>query len=671
MKIVVNKLFVSIFLLLVFVDTSLADSAPINCSGDGTVCREDGTNLALRVLPKPFSNIYKEQVESKEGILFDNVKAFSPLFVFNKGDLELSETGDLNGWYQVGRTAKNADGWMRASDVMEWRQPLVVVYTAKGLGEDRRKSVLMFNKLDALEKFIEAAKNDPETAEKVYQDIANKKQIENIISKEPEAFIDFKKTHYIYPIISYKNDEIEGNNALYLQLATQLPGQRSDDDNKTLLANKSFQDDSLKKTVLKEGSWIKADIVFVMDLTRSMKPFIEETKKAISSLAHDLAEGVDDLQLGLVGYRDDVNKMPKMEFTVKNFTPDMVDASQLSTILQTDVKQVEFDSDDFQEEVFAGIQEAAANSKWRDNALHIIVLIADASSHEVGEKSSIDITATTLKDNLINNKNIQVFSLHIQDSKFKDDHPVAKQQFETLSVVRGEDKTMYFPIPFERGDPSAFSSVISTVSSTIAKYLGKEGRENAKNAIAGKTKSTDPVEVKVEKAMSALLVEFLGTGTPPTDITGWVFDHDPTPQHYSTLETRILLNKNQLNKLHDALKSIKTQYDKGDKTTETFFTNLQEVSSGISKGGEKLGSIAESGLLPAFINNLPYQSYILGLTKEDFGAIGSSERARFENDIVAKIAEYKRIEEDDSEWITLSDDPNAKKWCTLPLSMLP
>lgn len=677
MKHLIKMIFACFIGFFIVLEVAWADSSAIHCSNDGSVCREQGTNLPLRVLPKPFSTIYKNPVVTKDEIVDDNVKAFSPLFAFKIKETSMSETGEMAGWYQVGRTIKNADGWMRASDVMQWRQPLVVVYTPKDEGldgneETKRKSVLMFNQLEALESFIEEAEEDPESAEKVYTDIANKKQVENIISKEPEAYVDFKKEHYIYPIISFKRTEINGNESLFLQLATQLPGQRSDDSNKTILSNKKFQNDALKKSVLKEDSGIKADVVFVMDLTKSMKPFIEETKKAVSSLAEVFSKDVDDLMLGLVGYRDDVNRIPEMEFTVKNFTPDMVDASHLITILQDEVRQAEHNSDDFQEEVFAGVQEAAVNSNWRENALHIIVLIGDASSHIAGGKSTIDATASTLKDGVIDQRNIKIIALHIQDPKFKSDHPVAKQQFETLATVNKEQGTVtYFPIPFEHGQIGAFSKAINDLRTRVPEYLGKKGRELVNKSIGGKVDSANPNQKKIDKMMAALLVEFVGGGTPPTDITGWVFDRDPTKPYLTSLETRILVSKGQLSKLHDALKDIETKYGEGKQSTENFFTSLQEASSGISKGSENITKIADVGLLPAFINDLPYQSYILKLSKETFGAIGSSERAMFEADLKAKIAAYKRISADASEWITLSDDPNAEEWCALPLNLLP
>ena len=73
------------------------------------------------------------------------------------------------------------------------------------------------------------------------------------------------------------------------------------------------------------------DIVFVMDMTLSMQPYLDRTKMAIAEIAHRIKQSniKQKIRFGLVGYRDDVSKTPALEFTSKNFTPDLGDMGDI------------------------------------------------------------------------------------------------------------------------------------------------------------------------------------------------------------------------------------------------------------------------------------------------------------------------------------------------------
>jgi serine/threonine-protein kinase PpkA len=115
----------------------------ISCA-EGRPCVEEATQLPLRVLPRPFSHVYRQPSADADGIVIANVPSFHPLYVFDRRDLDLRDPANPKGWYQVGATQADANGWMSAQDVLEWRQALLVSYTHPGGLTEGRNPVLMF-----------------------------------------------------------------------------------------------------------------------------------------------------------------------------------------------------------------------------------------------------------------------------------------------------------------------------------------------------------------------------------------------------------------------------------------------------------------------------------------------------------------------------------------------
>ena len=65
----------------------------------------------------------------------------------------------------------------------------------------------------------------------------------------------------------------------------------------------------------------------MMDMTSSMQPYINDTTAAIDNIAKTITAGklATKVKFGLVGYRDDHEEIPGMEWTAKAFTSELVD----------------------------------------------------------------------------------------------------------------------------------------------------------------------------------------------------------------------------------------------------------------------------------------------------------------------------------------------------------
>ena len=112
---------------------------------------EGKTVIPLRVLTRPFSNIYKEPDESKAKVE-ENVPTFKPFYVYTRPEVKATAT-EVKGWYEVGSDNRGTVlGWMKADDVLAWKQNMTLAYTHP----DGRKPVLMFENREALLALVKA-----------------------------------------------------------------------------------------------------------------------------------------------------------------------------------------------------------------------------------------------------------------------------------------------------------------------------------------------------------------------------------------------------------------------------------------------------------------------------------------------------------------------------------
>lgn len=340
---------------------------------DGIVCEqsepcvEQATQLPLRVLPRPFSHVYGQPDAEPEGIRIANVPSFHPLYVFERQDVDLRDPAEPQGWYLVGRTRMEADGWMQARDVLEWRQALLVAYTHPGGLIEGRNPVLMFRDYQDLATLVDDF-DMAERARTIYRAIEADAAPEEVVSMEPQRFVDITRQFYVLPILQWEQTQIDGDDARLLQIAAAVPGARGAD----TLAAAEYREQAQVARVDNEAAQrpdLQADIVFVIDTTRSMQPFIDMTRDAVASNAARFRRMTEDrVRFGLVTFRDSIEVIPQLEYAVRNWTPELVDSTTLADLLRDEVSATSMGSLDYAEEVFAGVDEAL-NAPWREGGL--------------------------------------------------------------------------------------------------------------------------------------------------------------------------------------------------------------------------------------------------------------------------------------------------------------
>jgi hypothetical protein len=394
----------------------------------------------------------------------------------------------------------------------------------------------------------------------------------------------------------------------------------------------------------------------------------------------------DRVRFGLVGYRDSLTAAPKIEYTAKNFTPELVDGAELAKLLDSKAKATSVGSHDYQEEAFAGIDEALSSS-WREDAMKFIVLIGDASSHIKGHAQNTTGKGADelLRD--IDGKQIHVIALHLQDPRAEKDFALAETQFKTLSTVRGSDgDSAYLAINAFQKDAfsKAVDSITLRIGGSIEQAIAKANQGNKillgdvepdvsgdVNDDAGKA-----AEAAFDKAWSAALIEYLGQGArPPKDVVAWVMDRDLIDPTLRTLDVRLLINRTQLSSLVQALDRVVQALIQTDISQKQFFQALQSVAGQAMKRPEDLAKaqeLVDTGLLPAFVNSLPYKSSILSLTDERFANMSVDSRAELQWTLLAKLKQYRDINEQVDQWHRLNEtDSDSDMVYPLNIDYLP
>ncbi len=654
---------------------------------DNKVCRNTATFLPVRVLPRPFSTIYSDKDVNSE-VFSSDVTAFRPLYVFDRVDIDLTNPQEAKGWYRIGASEKIAFGWIQAKDAIEWRQALLVSYTPQGSGENARKRVIGFTAEENLRNVVESSDRDTE-AEKRYTAISNKQKPDDVITLEPPGDLDIDEHFYMIPVLDWKEaTTFDEPYPRYLQLVSAVPKERDTTGTKSTLENKSFAAEVAGDATVRAAQHMESqaprsvEIVFAMDLTGSMEPFIGLTKSAIHTFGLLVGQNLPaniKVRFGFVGYRDNAEMVPGMEFTARNFTPSLLESSEFARLLDSDVHAATVSSLDYQEEVFPGIKEAVGSAWSDDTALRLIVLVGDASSHEPGHERNVTGLGAEEVRRLADENNVYLIALHLQDPEDSADWALATEQFSALSRNPGDEAPAYLPV--EAHNATAYEESVKIIASIVAARLsGAKPASSAQQILPSAQMPKTATGVMAldiaDRIAQNAMVDYLGDEQDAqTDVTFWAFDRDITDPETPALRVHVLLSRAELENLVRAIESVTEAFKIGLITGSGFMHTLQGVLALGTHGKEidvkKAASLADTKLLPAWIEKLPYRSQVLGFSDAVIEGMSAEDKAVIERNLDAKLALYKELMETDS-WNELHEgDAPINHVHPLPLQNLP
>jgi serine/threonine-protein kinase PpkA len=645
----------------------------IQCSTDSGACIVSDSGLPLRVLVKPDANIF-DKPEASAGVVRGNMEPFSVLYIQEALYCE-KETGDAFNspvWYKVGYSQSETAGYMSANATVQWRNGMSLAYTNPGASERRR--VIMFNEWNAIDGFIEKATSGAMDVGKVYEGILSGKEIPpGVTAIESAKWIDVDRKIYLLPILQFEDlaQYYPEGDFRALQVAALSSKTKGGGGTQCDLQAKDAEQCLAEQRGSGEVGAI--DIVWVIDMTLSMQPYIDAVATAVRSATNSIREQAgeeDKVRFGLVGFRDDVEEAPWLEFVSKNFTPELLARKDFEALMgEGMIKAAEKSTGDFPEEVFVGVREGA-RSAWREKSMKVVILIGDASSHALGHpKNTANLSEDAVKA-LIGEQQIYLSAILLSNPDSAADSTVAEKQFMTLSQL--DASSAYHRVEVSKSDNGGekLALALRDVTSQILEFAATGDFSK----VAGRDDDSG-VAAAVKKAVRAAAVDYLGQeADPPSNITAWVADRDIGALEKQAFEVRVVTTRKDIQELKQLITALLASVREGTKASSGFIEDATGASASAAmdlaiEGSQKF---KESGLVPKWINSLPYQSQALSLSKEAFLQLPPDDRTKFEERLAELTNTYEQVLSDTDAWYYLNDkDVQDGQVHLLPLRLLP
>ena len=285
---------------------------------------------------------------------------------------------------------------------------------------------------------------------------------------------------------------------------------------------------------------------------------------------------------------------------------------------------------------------------------------------------------------------VSVFALHLRDARAQADWPAAERQFQTLARQADTEAPNYWAADADNAGEIAEGAAAIRLS--IARNLADAAAgslaslrdtaagesETFQAEIAELSPDAQGIATGLQNALADQLVTYLGrSAEPPRDFTAWVFDRDLTDPTRAALDVRVLLTRTEVADLADALQDIVDGYQNNQEFGMTFYEALQNLSAGAAsgRGGDFTSqeSLTEAGVLPGWIDGLPYRSVFAGMSPDEFEELSAMQRESLIVGVRSKLANLQAHLDNEDNWHRLDErvvDP--KQFVTpLPLEALP
>jgi len=659
----------SLLLGLTVIDASAAERKALTIPGK--------TSLYQRVLTRPGAAL--RQAPDANAPTGAELPPLSVYYVYERRDVQGSQ------WLELGTAVEDATtGWLPAGQAIDWRQTLTLAFTRNA----DREPALFFRDRASLQGLLESEGLVPET-EGLRAAIRDHRIPEGfpVIATEPDTYVDPNRQFYLLPILAHDQVFLESGLRTTLLEVAAVTLQAGEQD---LLQPGTARGageaaGATTETAARRGSDFRAGVVFVIDSTSSMGPYIDRTRAAIHRI-YDRLKGSslgDALSFGLVSFRDNTETVPALGYVsrVAATLDDGLDPSGFFAKVNR-VEPAQVSSRGFNEDAFAGVYDAIESIDWRGYAGRFVVLITDAGAREPNDplaRTRLGAERLRLlaqdKDQAAGGAKIAIAVLHLLTPEGRQNHRLAAAQYHALARW-GDAGDLYFPV--EGGAVDAFGQQVDALSDAILHQL--EGIRAGRLIAVPEGPDVSEVERKTALVGRAMQLAYLGRETgsrAPRLIDAWVSDRDLLEPTQKTLEVRVLVTKNQLSNLQETLEAILAAGERTTMSAKDFFAQLRGAAAALARDPDKVTSLevrrlADVGLVGEWLDDLPYTSQVMNLTESRWLSRSYAEQQEVLDAIEEKIQLYRRIHDDTDRWIDLSGrSSKGESVTTVPLDALP
>jgi hypothetical protein len=549
-------------------------------------------------------------------------------------------------------------GWIPAERAIDWKQTLVAAFTNPA-GRERA----MFLRDEETARRLWLAGSRAEDARRLREG-ANANADGPVVALEPENHVDITRQFYLLPILSATRIENERAEAALALEVVSAPAEKPASLPADPAAMREF----------------KGAVVFVVDTTVSMAPYIDRTREAIRRLVERIGGTAvrDNFRFGMVAYRDHMGGDARLEYVTRMVSvPDFATAPDAIVAQAAAVEEAKASNQDFDEDAMAGIKLALDKVQWKDFGGRYIVLVTDAGTRDATDPKSETKLGPREMNALARSEASQVaiYTLHLRTPAGRNNHARAEKQYRELSQFGGTEP-LYYPIA--EGDLGRFGGIVDRLGDALlANVAATLGRP-----IAGIAPPTTPEERRVAEQSAivgnAMRLSYLGRvrrEAVPDVVRSVVLSEDavdPVPER-RPVEPRVLLTRNQLSDLARTLREVMEAGNAARIAPDTWFSRIRAAAAASSRDPRRMAEFQRlGGAFGEYLDDLPYQSAIMEVTQEDWVAMGAGRRREILNDIEAKLRLYEEYNRQQALWVSFDGgrDPGEAMY-PVPLDALP
>lgn len=627
--------------------------------GDKPLIQEGKKTLYQRVLTTPGCKLGTAAGDDKGQLQ----PAFSSLYVYQKED------ANGQSWLKVGPDSFGKTiGWLPKSCTVDWKMQLTLAFTNPA----NRDRLLFFKERKSLDDILSA----PDPVSLVAPLRAKLKRdghADGIQAEEPEYFVDLQKQFYLLPILS--GEEVMTEDGFYTRLLNVASVSKAETTKK--------QEDSVNQL-----KGFNASVVFVIDSTISMGPYIERTKEAVNKIYDKIKQEHLDGQVkfGLVSFRSNTKAVPGLEYRTKIYAdPNQVKDGADFLKKVADLKEAKVSSSLYDEDAYSGVLSAIDDIDWSPFGARYMVLITDAGAIDGSNKlSGTGLDASQLRLEA-GNRGIAIYTLHLKTPSGKQNHAKAESQYRDLSNFDSTHSNLYQAV--NAGDIKTFGQQVDALASAITEqvksaYMGDAAIGSALYAKDDGKKLTPEQKLLQDTALigHAMQLAYLGkrnSTQAPLVFQAWISDRDLIKQNIPTTDVRVLLTKGQLSDLSDAVSQILKAANEGMISPTKMFEQLRTVAATMGADPNQLkqqdnARIGDLGVLGEYLADLPYKSDVLNLDEETWKSWDGLSQEKFIRTLSSKLRHYQKYNADVDRWVELAkgSDPRDRVY-PIPLEMMP
>lgn len=602
--------------------------------------------LYQRVVVRPGATLQSGPSATPAG---RSVPGFTTLYVY-------ARQGGDSGWVEVGPAADGrTQGWIAASKLIDWPHAMIGAFTNPA----GRQPVLFLQTRDREKQLITSP--DPGAGATRLQDAARAGQPGPVVAIEPENFIDITRQFYLLPILSAEQIETDAGATVRLLDVISAPAEPSRTPPQTA-------EDALRG--------YKAGLVFLIDTTASMQPYIDGTRDAVKQVIARIGttQLKDHFRFGVIGYRDSLRDTPRLEYTTRIFIkPDFSLAPDAVVPALASVREATVSSAEFDEDPIAGLKTAVEEIDWNALGGRYVVLVTDAGARDANDPRSATRLGIPEIKQLARERGVAVFVVHLltPEGAAAHDHTRAAGQYRALSALEGA-APLYFPVP--GGNRDAFTRTVTTLTDSLVQQVA--ATTGARIGAPSAAPPPEPMQRQIEVVSQAMRLAYLGRAEQtraPDVIRAFSADRDLADMTRRSLGVRVLLTRNQLSDLAQALRAILDAGLASRVDPATFFGQLRTAFAAAARAAPQSSNPDRiGGLLGEYLDGLPYRSDIMNISQDDWLAMGGIKQADILAGVEAKLRLYQEFQSQPDLWVNLAgaDHPGEAAF-PVPIEALP